>query len=69
MSCIHRHLVLLLLLVIISFVLIHQITTLDIRAYNKWSDKLISDGIVCRHFPTKSRASIRRCILQFPDES
>jgi hypothetical protein len=50
-----------------SFIIIHQTTTLDIRAYNKWSDKLISDGIPCQ--PTKSRASIRRCILQFPDES
>ncbi len=56
-----------------DFIQFRPIIALDIdapafsakRIRNKWSG---SDGTLCEHFRTKSRSSIRRCILQFPGE-
>jgi hypothetical protein len=72
MLYIDRHLVLLILLVITGFFQILQTTSLNIDATvfsaKRDRDKLTNDGTLCQHFATKSRSSIRRCILQFPDE-
>jgi hypothetical protein len=73
MSHIGYRLILLLLLIMIGFIQLRTTIGLDINAPAFSAKRLRnelsgSDGTLCEHFRTKSRSSIRRCILQFPDE-